>query len=345
MGRSFGNFFGSRLTPPPPPPPKKKLGQVGSLCCSAPDGSGGWCFDANFNASGRCGAVWGYDPASGGDICVPDTSGDTWSVGWVHPNCPSGAAPPLPPPATPPPEPEPEPDTNFCCSPDGDLLIFTDGTPCSPGTIEIPKGAECVPFGPEPVPSPEPEPEPIPEPPPGAGTYYCCQPGGNLIAITDVTQCPPGTTEVAEGTECPLPADEEEALACLTNGTFDLYDVNGQLVASDVAEADLPAGVEIVAVDDPRCGPALDPDVVSPTDGELPQDIPAPGPTATSIPKTPLSPLPGAPQAPQMPGQGPFTSQFYPCGTKLPVSVRSLRTETLPSRPDSWKDQWKSLYS
>ncbi len=247
MAGPFGNFFGSRLAPPPPPlpQPKKSLGQgVGGLCCSAPDGSGGWCFDANYSASGRCGAVWGYDPAGGGAICVPDTSGDPWSVGWVHPACPSGA-PPAPPPEPPPPSPAPEP-----------------------------------------------------------------------------------------------PPSDEEALACQTNGTFDLYDVTGQLVAADVAEEDLPAGVEIVAVDDPRCGPAPEPGVVPPT-GDVPSAIPAPGPTAKSIPTTPLPPLPGAPQAP---AQGPFTSQIYPCGTKLPVSVRSLRTETLPSRPDSWQDQWTSLY-
>ncbi len=306
MAGPFGNFFGSRLTPPPPSPrPKKSLGQgVGGLCCSTPDGSSGWCFDSNYNASGRCGAVWAYDPSGGGDICVPDTSGDTWSVGWVHPSCPSGAPPP-------PPEPPPEP-------------------PSSPPP-EIPP--------PEPPP-PEPSPEP---PPPGIGLHLCCTPEGELIGITDVPQCPEGTTEVFDASECPLPSVEEEALACPTNGTFDLYDENGQLVASDVAEGDLPAGVEIVAVDDPRCGPAPEPGVVSPT-GEVPSEVPAPGPPAPSIPTTPLSPLPGAPQAPQVPAQGPFTSQLYPCGTKLPVSVRQLRTETLPSRPDSWQDQWTSLY-
>ncbi len=322
MAGPFGNFFGSRLTPPPPPlpQPKKNLGQgVGGLCCSAPDGSAGWCFDANYNASGRCGAVWGYDPAGGGTICVPDTSGDPWSVGWVHPACPSGAPapPPEPPPEPPPPEPPPGMGKYFCCNPDGNLIVFTDVTQCPVGTTEVAEGVECPP------PSPPPEPPP-PEPPP---------------TVPPPPPSPPPEPPPPE----PPPSAEEEALACQTNGTFDLYDATGQLVASDVAEEDLPAGVEIVAVDDPRCGPAPEPGVVSPT-GDVPSAIPTPGPTAASIPTTPLAPLPGVPQAPQAPAQGPFTSQIYPCGTKLPVSVRSLRTETLPSRPDSWKDQWTSLY-
>ncbi len=286
MGEPFGNFFGSRLTPPPP---KKSLGQVGGLCCSAPDGSGAWCFDANYNASGRCGAVWGYNPADGATVCVPDTSGDTWSVGWVHPSCPSGAPPPPP---APPPEPPPP----------------TEPPPTEP-----------VPT----VPTPEPSPEPLP---PGLGTHYCCRPDGNLIAITDVTQCPEGTTEVAEGTECPLPSAEEEALACPTNGTFDIYDTEtGELIASDVAEADLPVGAEIVAVDDPRCGlePTIPPPVAPPTE-PTPQPVPSDG----AVPPIPTGPQPTVPGTQLAPAPGSFTGRFLPCGAQPPVSVRSLRRDS-----------------
>ncbi len=159
---------------------------------------------------------------------------------------------------------------------------------------------------PEPIPEPEPTPEPIPEP---------------------------------EPEPTPAPPTEEGSHACPTNGTYDLYDAEtGEHIASDVAEADLPAGAEIVAVDDPRCGPAPEPDPPTlPSDGGPVQEIPAPGPGA---PPVQTQPLPTVPQARQVPGQGSFTSQFIPCGQQPPISVRSLRTETVPSRPDSWQDEW-----
>ena len=245
--------------------PRKKLGQVGDLCCTLPDGSAGLCFDTG---TGECVGTWSGvrtgPPGPGDTICVPNPRGG----GWYHPSCPQagGALPPLPPPATPEIEPEPEP---------------------------------------EPIPEPTPELEPEPEP-------------------------------------TPAPPAEEEALACPTNGTFDLYDAEtGEHIASDVAEADLPAGAEIVAVDDPRCGPAPEPAPPTlPSDGGPIQEIPAPGPGAPPIQ---TQPLPTVPQARQVPGQGSFTSQFIPCGQQPPVKVRSLRTETLPSRPDSWQDQWTTI--
>ncbi len=236
--------------------PRKKLGQVGDLCCTIPDGSAGLCFDTG---TGECVATWSGartgPPGPGDTICVPNPRGS----GWYHPSCPQAGGT-LPPAATPPPAPPPEP------------------VPSPP-----------APVPPPPVPVPPPEPEPAPAPPP----------------------------------------TEEEALACPINGTFDLYDAEtGEHIASDVAAADLPAGAEIVAIDDPRCGPAPEPAPIPPSDGG-PQQIPAPGPTTPSIPLTPA--------------QGSFTGRFIPCGAQPPVSVRSLRTETAPSRPDSWQDQWTRI--
>ncbi len=323
MAAPFGEFFGNTPAPPPQPAPKKTMGQgVGGLCCSAPDGSAGWCFDANYNASGRCGAAWAYDPAGGGAICVPDTSGDSWSVGWVHPSCPSGAAPPPapPPPSPPPPTPTPTP------------------TPTPP-------------------PTPPPAPPPSNGPRPGPPVSKCCRPDGTFFGAKDLAECPPGTVEADPVSgECPVAPSDEAALACQENGTYNLYDADtGEHIASDVAQADLPPGVQIVSGDDPRCGPPTLPTAPppGPTDG-----VPSPGPLPTApppgptdgvppsgpLPSLPPPSLPSAPPgAPQLPTQSPFTSRFVPCGAQPPINVRQLRTDTLPSRPDSWQDQWAQL--
>ncbi len=270
--KGMAGQFGDRLGWNQATPPKTKLGQVGDLCCTLPDGSAGLCFDTG---TGECVPTWSGvrsgPPEPGATICVPNPRG----TGYYHPSCPQAGGT-LIPPATPPPTPPPPP--------------------------------------PEPVIPPEPPPEP-PLPPPPA---------------------PEPEPEPA-----PAPPSEEESLACPINGTFDLYDAEtGEHIASDVDEADLPVGAEIVAIDDPRCGPvAAPPPTTLPSDAGPTQPGPAPG---QKVP-VPTQQLPPVPQTQQVPGQGSFTSQFIPCGQQPPVKVRSLRTETLPSRPDSWQDQWTTI--
>lgn len=131
------------------------------------------------------------------------------------------------------------------------------------------------------------------------------------------------------------PSLEDADWACPTNGTFDLYDaLTGEHLASDVAQEDLPEGVEIIAADDPRCGEEAPPSAPLPT---APAPEPAPGLPTEAPPGVPTLP------APQLPGTGGFTTRFVPCGAQPPIQVRSLRTGTVPSRPDSWQDQWTQI--
>ena len=266
--KGMAGQFGDRLGWNKAAPRTKKLGQVGDLCCTLPDGSAGLCFDTG---TGECVPTWSGvrsgPPGPGETICVPNPRG----TGYYHPSCPQAGGtlipPATPPPAPPPPPPEPP-----------------------------------VPEPPVPEP-PVPEP-PVPEPP------------------------------------VPEPPSEEESLACPTNGTFDLYDAEtGEHIASDVDEADLPVGAEIVAVDDPRCGPVAEPPPTTPPSDAGPTQ---PGAAPEPVP-VPTQQLPPVPQTQQVPGDGSFTSQFIPCGQQPPIRVRSLRTETAPSRPDSWQDQWTTI--
>lgn len=196
---------------------------------------------------------------------------------------------------------------------------------------------------------------------------YCCeetyeisttfdpqQPEGVCVA-TRTCYSPPDYTQIigapVEGgvdpsfCEAPPPPTEEEALACPTDGTFDLYDaVSGEHIASGVAEADLPAGAEIVADDDPRCGPTPPP-VPGPAPAPTP-GAPFPGPIPTAPPGAPPMVPPSAPTAPgaaPIPGTDPFARGFLPCGAQPPINLRVLKTQTLPSRPDLWQSDWAQL--
>ncbi len=228
---------------------------------------------------------------------------------------PFGGCPPPPDGGPPPPPPPPPPDGEAC--PAG--MIKRDDKCCTPDEYAI------------------------------STTFDPAQPEGVCVAKhqcflpPDYTQLvgPPveGGVDMSFCEAAVLPADYEGGLACPTDGTYDIYDaVTGELIASDVAAGDLPPDAEIVAVDDPRCGPLVAPPGLPP--GPLPPPI-APGlPFPSEGAPIPTTPMPGAPQAPT---QNPFTTGFVPCGGQPPINVRSLRTETLPSRPDSWQDQWTRI--
>ncbi len=290
---------------------------------------------------GQCGAVWNGVAANqpkGIPQCVKTPEG-----GWTHPNC---LAPPPPPPEEPPPPPPPPPEEPPT---DGDL-------DCPPGqrNLKMILGLRCV-YGAVACPDGE-----------GLYTVFETDADGNIIgglgyrvdkASLDADQIPVDDT-LTESNCAPPP---EGSLACPTNGTFDLYDLEGNHIASNVAEADLPPGAEIVLADDERCGPPDTPPPTIPPPTIPPPTIPPPtippgvGPVGPLPPPPlppPVSPPPGLPTgAPiptaPMPGapiqnKG-FTGGFIPCGTQPPIKLRVLPTETLPSRPDSWTEQWTSL--
>jgi hypothetical protein len=159
------------------------------------------------------------------------------------------------------------------------------------------------------------------------GTDKCCtpqeyatQPDGSCQASYECFEPPDYTSgpgPVAGGVDpsfCEAPPEEAGDLACLEDGVYEIYDtVTGEVIVSGVAEADLPEGIEIVAADDPRCGPAVPPTAPPPGLPGVPgpglPGVPGVGPIPT-VPIGPTAPLPGAiPLAPTpgLPGaQAPF---------------------------------------
>jgi hypothetical protein len=336
--------------------PKKNLGAIGPdpNCCDMPDGSGAWCYDMNpprREGGTGCIQMWGSGfPNPDYQKCVQDPDGY-----WVPPSCAAAEAPPVEPPPEEPP---------------------TEEIPPPP---EIPPGLDC-----ELLPVPDYLPyDPYAYAAAHSGHDPCdCTVHGAYPGFAD-QPCPPGTRFVLKGflTCCELDPDyvpePDGALACPTDGTFDLYDaITGEHIASNVAAADLPAGAEIVADDDPRCGPPTipPPTVEIPPPPTIPPTIPPPtippptipppgvgpvGPPPPGVgpvgpPPPPVLPPPGLPTGPiptaPMPGvpSGPvqntgFTGGFLPCGTQPPIKLKVLHTETLPSRPDSWQDEWARI--
>jgi hypothetical protein len=97
------------------------------------------------------------------------------------------------------------------------------------------------------------------------------------------------------------------------------------------------------------------PDVPATVPAPTPTQTPTPAPTPSVRPQ-PSGGFPGAFQPIPLEPSGPmptqdvfrpaaqrpqeFVHRAFPCGGQVPFSVRLLRTETAPSRPDLWKDQW-----
>lgn len=107
----------------------------------------------------------------------------------------------------------------------------------------------------------------------------------------------------------------------------------------------------------PTGGPAETPPPVIEEPEATPVPTPAPTPAPTpSVRPQPSGGFPGAFQPIPLEPSGPmptqdvfrpaaqrpqeFVHRAFPCGGQVPFSVRLLRTETAPSRPDLWKDQW-----
>jgi len=101
---------------------------------------------------------------------------------------------------------------------------------------------------------------------------------------------------------------------------------------------------EVLAMIEAQCAP--------PPETPPPSPPPTPPPDyygGGGIPTQPM-PLPTGDvfrpaQAMPLPTRGPgqFMTRAFPCGSKPPISVRNLRTETTPSRPDLWQDQWTRI--
>lgn len=261
----------------------------------------------------------------------------------------------------PPPPPPPPPPT---CPPG--QIVQTDGS-CAPPTVVCPEGqtrqadGTCAPIPPPPPPPPPtgcpPGQELQPDGSCSVPTIVCpegqeLQEDGTCSAPTVVcpegmtlqpdgscsfspVECPTGQELQPDGTCAPIPVEppveEEEALACPTNGTFDLYDaITGEHVASDVAEEDLPGGTEIIAADDPRCG--LPPDVIPP-DGTPPVDggvLPPPDGGVPGLPPVDDG-VPGVPPPPGgFPGTGPTGGPFV--SPETGYHPTSSPTEGFPKR-------------
>lgn len=132
----------------------------------------------------------------------------------------------------------------------------------------------------------------------GEFRQYCWYPNGNRGQTSGTSVTPDRYISCEDNWAhiCSIPEAEggaqgspacQPALACPEGGTFDLYDAEtGQHIASDVAQADLPPGAEIVAADDPRCGPAPAPPPQEPSGGPI---VPPPPSTPATIPAQPMT--------------------------------------------------------
>lgn len=315
---------------------RKRLGQL--TCCNAPDGKG-YCFDTG---TGECSLAWisqGAQPGS--PACVQNDRGE-----WVHPSCEGLAPEPSPG------RPELPPGCRYVAAPDNPMQeVICEGLNCRTQKVDrwrgflsdflAAGGVNPVLVGPEWVPIP----------------------GG--VCNGDGAPPPPDTAP-APTDGAPPPADEEPTkagpVACPDDGRYDLYDtLTGDLLLADVAEGDLPEGVEVVDATDPRCGPVLAPGGAQ--EG-APSPGPGPGPAAPpgGVPGLPTGPLPGAglPGAPsagarrvpgqlgpvslRQPRQGPFPQTFYPCGAPS-YMIQDLATVTQEHRsPADFEPRWRRTW-